>query len=160
MVCYERLPTCVFCRFCGNISADRGRAAATADSVHASSSLQSLSRAVCALAPFVLDADRPKPERWVFLGSVGHSEYCRRCAAPPAAAAWYWRHCCCCCCCRCHRCLVLVVLLLRELRCYCRSNSFLPLFLCVCASCFWPTVERHRSGSHERSEPSRTTRQD
>lgn len=37
---------------------------ATADIVHASSSLESLSRALCSLSPFILDAGHPKADRY------------------------------------------------------------------------------------------------
>ncbi|CAB1117847.1 unnamed protein product [Ectocarpus sp. CCAP 1310/34] len=54
-------------------AANRRRSSATADIVHASSTLETLSRVVCSLAPFILDADRPKVERDENLISVATS---------------------------------------------------------------------------------------
>ncbi|CAN0234772.1 unnamed protein product, partial [Ectocarpus sp. 12 AP-2014] len=73
-------------------AADRGRSSATADIVHASSTLETLSRVVCSLAPFILDADRPKVERDENLISVATSlgldeDLARKALRPPSLAS-------------------------------------------------------------------------
>ncbi|CAM9110918.1 unnamed protein product [Ectocarpus fasciculatus] len=73
-------------------AADRERSSATADVVHASSTLETLSRVVCSLAPFVLDADRPKAERDDNLMAVATSlgldeEVARKALRPPSLAS-------------------------------------------------------------------------
>ncbi|CAM9322479.1 unnamed protein product, partial [Ectocarpus sp. 8 AP-2014] len=73
-------------------AADRGRSSATADIVHASSTLETLSRVVCSLAPFILDADRPKVERDENLISVATSlgldeGLARKALRPPSLAS-------------------------------------------------------------------------
>ncbi|CBJ26942.1 possible MAPK [Ectocarpus siliculosus] len=76
-------------------AADRGRSSATADIVHASSTLETLSRVVCSLAPFILDADRPKVERDENLISVATSlgldeGLARKTLRPPSLASSYF----------------------------------------------------------------------
>lgn len=45
-------------------TAGRSRETLTSDALDASTTLETLSRSVCSLAPFVLDAQHPKAERW------------------------------------------------------------------------------------------------